>query len=109
NSAIKDTKFIEKIRNNERDYKNIDERDFKKEKPTKAHELVPAKTRQGPADPHEHKNQRCNFGEEDHDVDQSENPTVRAIRDSGKMPAPEKERNNDARASDHGDVFAEEK
>src|SRR5947207_3232026 len=36
-------------------YENINQRDFKKEEPAKAHELVVTKTRQCPADPHEHK------------------------------------------------------
>src|SRR5260370_36144408 len=98
-----------KVDENDRDDKNVHQRDFKKEKPTEAHKLVPAKTWQGPAYPHEQKDECGNFGEEDRNVDQSENPTVRAIRNSRKMPASKKERNNDARASDHGAVFAEKK
>src|SRR6266446_2507678 len=97
------------VNENDRDDEDIDERDFKKEKPAQAHQLVPPETRQSPAHPHEQKDQCGNLGEEDRDVDQTENPTIRAIRNPGKMPAPKKERNNDARARDHGDVFAEEK
>src|SRR5882672_1495699 len=97
------------VSENNRDHENIDERDFEKEKPAQTHELVPAEAWQRPAHPHEDKNQRCNFGEENGDVNQSENQTVRAIGDSRKMPASEKKCNNDSRAGDHGDVFAEEK
>src|SRR2546421_6022906 len=98
-----------KVDKNDRDDKNVHQRDFKKEKPTQSHQLVPSETRQRPTHPHEQKDECSDFGEKDRDVDQSENPTMRAIRNSGKMPTTKEQRNNDARASDHGDVFAEEK
>ena len=50
-----------KVDENDRDDKNVHQRDFKKEKPTEAHKLVPAKTWQGPAYPHEQKDECGNF------------------------------------------------
>src|SRR5258708_27685350 len=97
------------VRENDRDDKDIDERDFKKEQPTQSHQLVPTKSRQRPADPHHEKDERADFGEKHGDVDQAEDPAVRAVRDSRKMPAAEKKRGDDSRAGDHGDVFAEKK
>src|SRR5436190_6587238 len=96
-----------KVSKDNRDQENIDERDFEKEKPAEPHQLVPAKTRQCPADPHHEENEHANFREKHRDVDQSKNPAVRAVRDPGKMPAAEKKRGDDSRAGDHRNVFAE--
>src|SRR5688500_8635720 len=88
---------------------NVYEGDFEKENPAEAHELVVAKTGEGPAHPDEHEKKRDHLREEDKDVYQPPAPTVRAVGDAGKMPAAEKERYDNGAAGDHGDVFAEEK
>src|SRR2546423_5672255 len=96
-----------KVSENDRDQEDVYERDFKEEKPAQSHQLVPAKSRQGPADPHHEKNKRANLGEKNGDVDQAEDPAVRSVRDSRKMPAAKEKSGDDSRAGDHGDVFAE--
>src|SRR2546423_8669316 len=95
------------VSENERDQENVYEHDFKEEKPAEAHQLVPAKPRQGPADSHHEKNERANLGEKNGDVDQAEDPAVRSVGYSWKMPAAKKKRRDDSRAGDHRDVFAE--
>jgi hypothetical protein len=75
---------------NRRGDKDVNQRDFEKEDPTESHELVITKTGQRPADPHEKENQGGDFCEEDCDVDQAEDPSVRAIGDAWEMPATEK-------------------
>src|SRR6266404_8409061 len=90
-----------------RDQKDVNQRDLEKEKPTKPHQLIPAKTRQRPADPHENENHHGDFSKENRDVDQAKDPSVRAVGKSWKMPATEKQCNDDGRSGDHRGVFAE--
>src|SRR2546423_124775 len=97
------------VSENDRDDENIDECNFKKEKPAEAHQLVPAKSGQGPAHPHEYEDQRADLGEKDGDVDQAKYPAARSVRDSRKMPAAQKKRGDDSRAGDHRNVFSEKK
>src|SRR5438128_12552073 len=86
--------------------KNVYQRNFKKEKPAQAHELIVTETRQGPAHPHEKKQKPGHFCEKDGDVDQAEKPSVRAIWDSWKMPAAKEQRYENRRPSKQGGVFA---
>src|SRR4051812_44763068 len=98
-----------KVSEDDRDEEDIDERDFKKEEPPEPHQLVPAKARQRPADPHHEKDQRAYFREKDGNVDEPENPAVRAIGNSREMPAAEEKRRDNSRAGDHCDVLPEKK
>ena|SRR5437660_12887121 len=68
---------------------NIYQSDLEEEKPAEPHELIITKTGQRPADPHENENQDGDFCEEDCDVDQAEDPSVGAVRNSREMPATE--------------------
>src|SRR2546422_7150647 len=91
------------------DHKNVHQRDLEKEQPAQAHELIETKPREGPTNPHENKNDDRHFREEEGDVDQPENPTMRAVGNSRKMPAAEEEGHHQSRAGNHRGVFAEEK
>src|SRR5207244_8877610 len=91
------------------DHEDVHQRDFEKEQPAQAHELIETKPREGPTNPHENKNDDRHFREEERDVDQPENPTMRAVGNSRKMPAAEEEGHHQSRAGNHRGVFAEEK
>src|SRR4030095_3875879 len=91
------------------DDKDVYQRDLKKEEPAEAHELVVAETRQRPTDPHEHKDQGGDFCKEDRNIDETENPTMRSIRDARKMPAANKQSHDESCPGDHPCVFAEKK
>src|SRR6266702_3359496 len=68
------------------DDKDVYERNFEKEEPTEPHKLIVTKTGQRPAHPHKYENQGGDFCEEDCDVDQAEDPSMRAVGNSGEMP-----------------------
>jgi hypothetical protein len=53
------------------DNKDVYQGDFEKEKPTKPHELVPAKTGQRPAHPDKKEQERGNFAEKCEDVEET--------------------------------------
>src|SRR4051794_9304426 len=59
------------IGNNDCGEENIHERDFEKEDPTEAHELVVTKPRQSPADPNEEEEEERNLPEEDEDIEET--------------------------------------
>src|SRR5205823_10849204 len=73
---------------------NVHERDLKEENPAQPHQLIVAETRQSEADPDKNKKKRCNFGEENEDVNETKNPSVGTVSDARKMPAPKKKRND---------------
>ena len=64
------------------DNENVNQRDLEEEEPAEAHELVIAKSGQGPTHPHEKQNDDGDLCEEDCDIYQTEDPSVRAIGDS---------------------------
>jgi hypothetical protein len=65
-------------RNNE----NVNQRDLEEEEPAETHKLVIAKSGQGPSHPHKKENDDGNLCEEDCDIDQAEDPSVRPIGNS---------------------------
>src|SRR5262249_32609386 len=69
---------------------DVHQRNFKKEEQAQPHQLIPSKSRERPAHPHKQKNDGGDLCEEDRDVDQTEDPSARAIRYSRKMPAAKK-------------------
>src|SRR6266545_4580687 len=73
-----------------RDNENVNQRDLEKEEPAEAHKLIIAKSGQGPSHPHEKENNDGHLREEDCDVDQTEDPSVRSIGNSRQMPAAKK-------------------
>src|SRR5882724_2662128 len=81
--------------------KDVHQRDFEKEKPAQPHQLIPAKSRERPAHPHKQENQEGDLCEKDCDVNQAKDPSVGAIWYPRKMPAAEKERNNNSGPRDH--------
>src|SRR4030095_8131789 len=88
---------------------DIYEGDFKEEDPTQSHQLIIAETRESEADPDENEKEGRDFGEENKNVNEAENPAVRTVRDTWKMPAAQKKSDDNGRPGDHGGVFAEEK
>src|SRR4029453_5623276 len=95
-SVIRIPSFVWQICHDGCNDKDVYQRDLKKEEPAEAHELVVPETRQRPADPHEHKDQGRDFYKKNRDIDETENPAMRSIRDARKMPAAKKQSHDDS-------------
>src|SRR5438094_6678108 len=72
------------------DNENVNQRDLEEEKPAETHKLIVAKPGQGPSHPHKKENDNGDLCEEDGDIDQAEDPSVRPIGNSRQMPAAKK-------------------
>src|SRR5438105_15947912 len=103
------TRSLREIGQNGGGDKNVYERDLEKEQPTQPHQLIVAKARQSPADPHEDEKERSDLREEDKDIYQPPTPSVRPVWYARKVPAAQEKRYDNGGASDHRDVFAQEK
>src|SRR6478736_10160722 len=88
--VIRISSFVWQIRHDGCNDKDVHQRDFEKEKPAQAHQLIPSKSRKRPAHPHKQENHHSDLCEKDCNVDQAEDPAVGAIWNAGKMPAAKK-------------------
>src|SRR5437773_11547021 len=69
--VIRICSFVWQIRRDGCCDEDVHERDLKKEQPAEPHQLIVTKTRQRPAYPHKHENQRCDFDKKRCDVEQT--------------------------------------
>src|SRR4029077_16062630 len=72
------------------DNEDVNQRDLEEEEPAETHELIIAESGQGPAHPHKKENDDGDLCEEDCDIDQAEDPSVRPIGNSRQVPAAKK-------------------
>src|SRR5437016_1122954 len=77
-------------RQNCRNKENVNQSDLEEEEPAETHKLVVAKSGEGPSHPHKKENDDGDLCEEDCDIDQAKNPSVRPIWNSRQIPAAKK-------------------
>src|SRR5947209_7119985 len=108
-SSFGNSSFGREISEDDCHQENIHEGDLEKENPAEAHQLIVAKTRQGPADPDKKEKEDGDLREKDENVEQAPAPSVGTVGHPWKMPAAEEQRHDNGAAGDHGDIFPEEK
>src|SRR4051812_16627906 len=74
------------ISENDRNQKNLYERNFKKEDPAEPHQLVVTEAGERPAHPDKNKKKRGDLREKNKYVNQPPTPARRPVRDAGKVP-----------------------